>query len=121
MPDYLFRFPASTPLLTHAGLADTVRIGRTVDVKHWPAHGPCARVILLYGKAIASIFEDRVEFPVTGDRHRATREWIARIARDNQIGTAVWRDRRGVLLVDGIKNRQVEGGTFAVTRKETTA
>jgi hypothetical protein len=116
MPEYLFRFPASMPELTYAGLGRTDRIGRTVRVDHWPM----TRVLRLYGTVIARIYEDRVEFPVTGDQHQATREWLVRIVRDNGIGNTVWRDRRGVLLVDGTKNRPVEGCTFKVTRRETT-
>lgn len=116
---YIFSWPARVPTLTYAGLAKTDRIGRTVRVEHWPT----ARVLRLYGTVIARIFEDRVEFPVTGDRHQATREWLARIVQDNGIGSNVWRDRRETLIVlpHSGQHRPLEGGTFKITRKETTA
>lgn len=106
---YPFRFPAEMPSLTYAGLEGIERIGSTVRVVTM-AGG--TRVLRLYRTSIAWIEPESVYFAKTGDTHQATRMWLEHIVQDNGIGRSVYRDRRGVLVIDG--GAKVEGERYAV-------
>ena len=121
MGHYLFRFPASTPELAYAGLFAYIvshggdkagTIGTTVTLNRYNDGTIHLR---LYSTTLAVIAADRVEFKATGDHHQATREWLTKIIRDNDLGASAWRGRDGVLCIDGDPARPVEGHTFSLT------
>jgi hypothetical protein len=144
MGQYLLRFPENTPELTYEALT-------AYEEKHWHPYADGSRYapigttvtitkagdlnafdLRLYGLTIARIFQDQVFFPLTGDAHMATREWLGKIVRDNGIGSSVWRIRRrttdgpgpyvargraGLLCIDGNRSRPVEGHGYPVDRE----
>jgi hypothetical protein len=132
-----FRMPADMPRLDYAGLTawldgeTTRRLGRTVVIRKYgtaPKNPPPPVIgFYLYGTAIAFIRPDRVTFPETGDTHLATAGWLTQIVRDNGIGTLVSRcprrkqdgpgpetsrGRAGILLIDGSRDRPLEGFAY---------
>jgi hypothetical protein len=133
--EYVFRFPAGMPKLDFASLAEWMtghtarRIGATVVVRR-TGHGcphPHVIGIELYGLCIALVKPDRVVFPETRDTHAATSYWLGRIIADNGIGRSAWRIRRrkadrpgppvargqaGLLVIDGDRDRPVEGFAY---------
>jgi hypothetical protein len=112
------------------------RIGTTVTITY--ADGPVTGCPMpermdfrLYELLIARIYRDSVYFCQTGDAHTATTAWLARIVRDNGIGGNIWRIPRrkadgpgpevargqaGLLVIDGDRNRPVEGHFYPVNR-----
>lgn len=149
MGQFIFRMPENTPDLDFTSLeayiraaydgegprhGDHAEIGTTVQVV-W--HGsrrpglelPPAVDFQLYGLHIARIFPDRVNFAKHDDPHMATGEWVAKIIRDNAIGTSAGRIRRrkadgegpwmsrgraGLLVIDGDRDKPVTGRTYPV-------
>ena len=118
--EYIFRVPQDTPPLTFEGLAAYIgsggerKIGTTVLVTLHPARDDCAASVTfrLYDTNLAVIDATGVYFTRHGDRHQATREWIAMIAVSNEIATSAWRPRSGVLCLDGNPQRPVEGHAY---------
>ena len=143
MNDYIFRMPEGTPKLTFEALSAqldalcdrprctpcTLAVGTTVTICwHGAARGH-AVAFQLYGLGIAVISQKLVQFPVTGDAHIATTGWLAKIIRDNGLGSSAWRIRRhkadgpgtpaargraGLLCIDGDRDRPVEGHGYPV-------
>lgn len=144
MNEYIFRMPRDVPEMTYEGLDAYLgkhpsgRIGTTVTVayhgsrRHLAAALPPAITVTLYQTRIARVMPGMVYFCPTGDAHQATHAWISRIIADNGIGGMAWRIRRqrhdppgtpvargraGLLTVDGIRERPVEGHAFNVDRE----
>jgi hypothetical protein len=109
---YPFRFPKDTPALTYEGLRNTVRIGTTVTAEHSEDYVSPFVTLSLYGTPLARISAAHVQFLRTGDHHQATREWLTRIVQDNGIGSACFRIRGGLMVIDGDPGRPVEGVTY---------
>jgi hypothetical protein len=146
MSEFIFRMPAGTPDLDFTSLeayiraaydgedllfSDHAEIGTTVQVVWRGSRRPGLEIppcidFSLYDTVIARIYQDRAEFPVTGDTHMATTEWIARIVRDNAIGGGAGRIRRraadplvpgprgyvGPLAIDYDREQLVEGHAY---------
>jgi hypothetical protein len=114
MPALTYEGLSGLPLYGPEGGHQWRRIGTTVTVEWesadlmWPE--PRYRV-RLYRTTIAYVSATRVSFPVTGDQHQATREWLAQIVHDNRIGGSVYR-HRGVLVIGG--DKPLEGHSFPV-------
>jgi hypothetical protein len=133
---YIFRMPEDTPDLDFGSLQRLLwpataehKIGTTVTITGTGLDSDEPGIAFrLYDTVIAVIRRDSVEFPVTGDVHMATSEWIARIVRDNAIGRGAGRIRRrqadplvpgprgyaGPLAIDYDRDRLVEGHTYPV-------
>jgi len=133
---YAYRFAGDCPRLDYATLAGWLgdepvrRISGNVIVRRYGRQLPGGgRVISveLYGTCLALVRPDRVTFPETRDGRPAITEWAARVARDNGIGTPVFRYARrkadgpgppgprgpaGILLISGDRDRPVEGFTY---------
>lgn len=117
--------PAEHPRCTSCEL----RIGTTVHVR-WHGRDRAQGVSFrLYDTLIARIGPQLVWFPEHGDGHTATTYWTERIAADNRIGSSVYRIRRrkadrpgpavtrglsGLLVIDGSRDRPVEGYAYPV-------
>lgn len=156
MQEFIFRFPADTPRLDFETLAGLLRdrwypmadgehyatIGTTVRIR-WhggterSAHAalPPAIWIELYGLRIAKVMPGSVYFPGPDDPHVTTTEWIAKIVRDNRLGSGAFRVRRhkgdgegppvarghaGLLTIDGDRERPVFGHAYPVRTREET-
>jgi hypothetical protein len=134
--NYIFQVPQNTPDLTFAELAAWTtkgrdkmsrKIGTTVEVG-WYDEGESV-YFELYDTIIARLMPAEIYFPVTGDAHMATTQWLSMIARDNGLG-GVWRiprhtddlpgpiaarGRAGLLTLDGDRDKPVEGHTYPVS------
>jgi hypothetical protein len=148
MGRFIFRMPANCPDLDfksleayiraaydgedlrngdHAGIGTTVRVTYE-DSLVTGVPMPPRIAVRLYGLRIAAVYRHAVYFQQTGDAHMATTEWIAKIVRDNAIGTSVFRVRRrksdslvegprgymGPLAIGGDRDRLVEGYWYRV-------
>jgi len=136
MGQYIFRVPADTPDLDFGSLQRLLwpatsehKIGTTVTVTGTDLDTSTPGIALrLYDTVIAVIRRESVDFPVTGDAHMATTEWIAKIVRDNAIGYGAGRIRRrksdplvpgprgyaGPLAIDYDRDRLIEGRSYPV-------
>jgi|HubBroStandDraft_3_1064219.scaffolds.fasta_scaffold258250_1 hypothetical protein len=148
MSEFIFRMPEHAPDLDFESLeayiravvrgadlrnGDHAEIGTTVRVTYEdsPVTGvpmPARMTVRLYGLRIAAVYRHAVYFQQTGDAHMATTEWIAKVVRDNAIGTSVFRVRRrksdplvegprgymGPLAIGGDRDRLVEGYWYRV-------
>jgi hypothetical protein len=138
MSEYIFRWPANIPrlgftsLLTWLDSEPERTIGTTVTVRRIgrgerPGDLRPVIIIELYGLAIALLRSEYVYFPDTRDGHYATTEWLAKIVRDSGIGGSLFRyprrkrdglgplvprGRAGILLIDGSRDRPLEGFAY---------
>src|SRR4249920_2726961 len=136
-PGHAFSWPAGMPRLTFEGLGGWLEfeperpLGRTIWVRRYGT-GAKERLepvisLELYGACIALFRAGRVTFPETGSTRIAATYWLSQVVADARIGGHVERVPRrkrdrpgpagsrgeaGLLVIDGNRDRPVEGFAY---------
>ena len=136
-PGHIFRWPPDMPPLTFESLGQWLefepdrRMGTSVMVRRYGT-GAKERLepvisLELHGWCIALFKADRVIFPETRDVRIAVTYWLSQIVADSRIGGHVERVPRrkrdgpglptsrgkaGLLVIDGDRDRPVEGFAY---------